>query len=471
MSWTNFSRVSQHWRSSALSAPELWTKIHLGYSQWVQEMLTRSKMANLTIRFCSPYRIFRKHTKAFRLCLYEMNRVEEITFTFPGCMWEDIFSDLLPRSAPQLHTLCIRSTGMRLSLHEDLFYDTERLQRVELINCKISWDSQLLTGLTRLTLQHSLKANCSIIQFLHALQRMPALTYLRLIDSIPDDLEGTSIYLVVDLPCLGVLHISSGVDALTTVLRHITFPHTAILNLTCEESQSTQVHFSNFFSVLVTKFLSSLVIRTLSLDGLGDFEEEPEGLDLCFWTTEIIQNWFIPSSIIPVQPQLHLTLTWPSPDLYSCVEVLTSAFDSMKLPDLTRLHVSTENYIDSQTWVNTFGKLPLLEQVCVEGELTHSFLKALLYKMKAAEESNTAYRNVSFPKLRYILLEGVCFSPRSNYMQTTSMDLVLDCCMERYERNAEIQVLRLAKCSGISSDVVERLKEIVVDVIWDGKEE
>jgi hypothetical protein len=43
--------------------------------------------------------------------------------------------------------------------------------------------------------------------------------------------------------------------------------------------------------------------------------------------------------------------------------------------------------------------------------------------------------------------------------------------MERYERNAEIQVLRLVECSGISFDVVERLKEIVVDVIWDGKEE
>ena len=52
-SWTNFSQVSQHWRSSALNAPELWTNIPLNYPRWAQEMLIRSKMAKLTIRLRS----------------------------------------------------------------------------------------------------------------------------------------------------------------------------------------------------------------------------------------------------------------------------------------------------------------------------------------------------------------------------------------------------------------------------------
>ena len=43
--------------------------------------------------------------------------------------------------------------------------------------------------------------------------------------------------------------------------------------------------------------------------------------------------------------------------------------------------------------------------------------------------------------------------------------------MERCERNAEVQVLRLDDCYNISFDDVERLKEIVVDVIWDGVEQ
>ena len=69
----------------------------------------------------------------------------------------------------------------------------------------------------------------------------------------------------VDLLCLRVLHISSGVGALTTVRRHITFPPSVILDLSCEENQSTQIESSNFLSVSTTKFLSSLVIQQLSL--------------------------------------------------------------------------------------------------------------------------------------------------------------------------------------------------------------
>ena len=49
-SWNNFSQVSRHWRSLALSAPELWTDIILSCPRWTHEMLKRSKKAKLTIR-------------------------------------------------------------------------------------------------------------------------------------------------------------------------------------------------------------------------------------------------------------------------------------------------------------------------------------------------------------------------------------------------------------------------------------
>jgi F-box-like len=462
-SWTNFSQVSRHWRSSALSAAELWTNISLSYPRWTQEMLIRSKTSKLTIRSSLSFAKSKPETiiETLRSCLYEMKRVEEIELSIPGSIWAKIFRDLpVQVSAPRLHTLCIRLYFDSFSIHEDFLYDTERLQRVELVNCKISWDSRLLTGITRLTLVNSLKANSSFIQVVHALQRMPALTHLDLKYSIPDDLEGPSTYSVVDLPRLRVLNISSGAGALTAFLRHISFPHRTILNLTCKENHSAETDFSKFISVLATKFLSTLVIRSLRLGVPVDIEFR--GLEFYLWTTAPIQDCF--SSPPISQSQLHLVLTWYSSQP---VEALTCAFDAMSLSFLTQLQISITDKIDTQTWVNTFGKLPLLERVCLQRFAPRPFFEALVYKTKEAEKSKTAYRNVSFPKLRYIHLVGIDFDRWS----TASVDTLLDCLTERYERNAEVQVFRLEDSYYISPDAVERLKKVVqvVDVIWEGE--
>jgi hypothetical protein len=89
----------------------------------------------------------------------------------------------------------------------------------------------------------------------------------------------------------------------------------------------------------------------------------------------------------------------------------------MNLPFLTQLQITTEDRIDSHTWVKTFG--------CVQGYAPHYFLEALVYKTKAAEKSKIAYRNVSFPKLRYIHLESTDF-----FELFVSVDMLLDCLME-----------------------------------------
>ena len=427
-------------------------------------------MAKLTIRgHCldasndSNLRII----ETIRSCIDEMSRVEEINLTgFSQSTMQKIFRDL-PKSAPQLHTLCIDKGIDDFSFPEDFLYNTERLQRVELSFYTISWESQLLTGLTRLTLKGSLNANSSIIQVLHALKRMPALTELRLIDSIPAESGGACIYPVVDLPCLQILHIVSSIGPLTTFLRHITFPHSAILNLTCTVlgytlESFTQINFSNFLFPLTTNFLSSLVIRSLqvSLRSATGYT----GLEFYLWTTADCFPY--PSSLFS-QSQLQLFLMWPSSQRHNHGKVLTSAFDAMNLSFLTQLQLSSLNCIDSKTWVKTFGKLPLLERVYVKSSATH-FLEALIYKTKEDEKSNAAYRNISFPKPRYIHLEFTnFFGTGAGYI---SVEKLLDYLMERCEREAEVRVLRLDNCYCISSHDVKRLKEIVVDVIWDGVE-
>ena len=125
------------------------------------------------------------------------------------------------------------------------------------------------------------------------------------------------------------------------------------------------------------------------------------------------------------------------------------------------------DYIDPVTLINAFGELPLLKRVCVQGSAPRSFLAALVCRLKAAEKSETAYRTVFFPQLHHIDLEGTDFDA-ARHPRSILIDELLDCLMERCERKAEVQVLRLDNCSFVSCDVVQRLCEIVVDVGWDG---
>ena len=157
-------------------------------------------------------------------------------------------------------------------------------------------------------------------------------------------------------------------------------------------------------------------------------------------------------------------MTWPSPCPHNYERALTCVFDAMSWPLLTQLYIKTQlenNYLDSETWVETFGKLLLLERVYVRGHALKSFLEALVYKTKEAEISETAYRDVFFPKLRHIDLR----------ITSIMTDMLLDCLMERWERKAEVRELRLNNCCYVSSNDVERLKEAVVDVVWDGIEQ
>ncbi|KAF8806752.1 hypothetical protein BYT27DRAFT_7190405 [Phlegmacium glaucopus] len=472
--WISFSRVSQQWRSLALSAPELWTNIPFKYPRWAEEMLARSKMAKLAIQVDLTYQSTNpKVLDPIRLCLSQMTRLEEIhVFGALGSTLQQLFQDI-PKSAPQLHTLRINNasppTGPAFTIQEDFLSDAERLRCVHLTKCKIGWDSRLLTGLTRLTLHDSLKdhSSSSILQFLHALQRMPALTDLDLEDSIPHDSGELSTYPVADLPCLRVLRMSLGVGPMTAALRHITFPSEAELTLICKETQSDQFDFSPFLSVLAAKFLPSLVIRSLSLQNL-DATATHNGLRFKVWSTTTIHDFFRYSHR-PGPPRLELVLTWPAPplphSLQTYAKALTATFDAMDLRALTQLELSTSYHIDSNTLLKTFAKLSLLERVHVKGSAAESFITALVHKSKAANTSIAAYHTVSFPKLRYICMDDANFGDRR--LGSISVDKLMDCLMERYERNAEVQELCIDDCHNIRYPGVKSLGEIVVRVDWD----
>ncbi|KAF8805100.1 hypothetical protein BYT27DRAFT_7258583 [Phlegmacium glaucopus] len=470
--WIKFSRVSQQWRSLALSTPELWTNIPVQYPRWAEEMLARSKMAKLTMQVGLRSQSMNSRVlNPVKSCLSQMIRLEEIDILgAPESTLKQFFQDI-PKSAPQLKTLRVDNATVvptsflstAFTIPDDFLSDTARLRCVQLKRCKIGWDCRILTGLTRLTLHDSLKdhSNSSIIPFLHALQQMPALTHLDLEDSIPDHSGELSTYPIADLPCLRVLRILLCVVAMTAVLAHITFPSKAQLILICIETQpESQFDFSTFLSVLAPKILSSLVIQSLSLEDL-DVAITWNGFRVKVWSTTPGPHFFRYSSsqLPPLELVLRSPTSFPSYDAQKYAKALTATFDAMDLHALIQLEVSTSYHIDSKTWLKTFARLSRLEWVRVTSSVVRSFINALVHKSQAANTSIAAYRTVSFPGLRRICMDNNLGEPN---LGGISVNELLDCLMERYERNAEVQELYLERCYDIRTSEVERLREIVV---------
>jgi len=109
ISWIDLSRVSRHWRSIALNCLTLWTFLPLQYTLWTQEMLRRSKNANLTVHATFSVRTHPPKVSAIVLALSHMARIKTMTLSnLDPDVATEIFSQL-PRSAPQLEFLYISS--------------------------------------------------------------------------------------------------------------------------------------------------------------------------------------------------------------------------------------------------------------------------------------------------------------------------------------------------------------------------
>ena len=91
-----------------------------------------------------------------------------------------------------------------------------------------------------------------------------------------------------------------------------------------------------------------------------------------------------------------------------------------------------------------------------------SFLDALVYRMKTADQSKSAYRSVSFPSLRHIHLNWIDLAETS-----LLVDTLMDCLKERYERYIEVQVLRLDDCYNISQYNIERLSKKLLLMLFE----
>lgn len=495
LDWIKVSHVSRHWRAVALTSPNLWGAIVFSRPKWVEEMIKRSKMASLIIKADLTW-VTPKILESVQIALRHSSRIHELALIASSTTLDKLF-DNSPINLPNLHSLSLAvprkerfGVPFGYILPENVLDgDFPYLRRLELTKCNIGWNSSLLTDLTHLKIcDVSSVARSTTSQMLDALERMSALEVLDLHEALPlvpdEVILPFPVDRVVVLPRLTHVALCSSVPECANLLQRIIIPDTASIKLICKGTDTTDHDFSAIFSILPG--LGGVVHSSKDSKALANLHflhvqnAMPTRLLVQGWSVAPTSKETIPRSL----PRIDLQLSWPRYDPSILEGVMTAACRSLALSHLRYLHLSHLDHVSPSAWADTFGNLSKLHTLHVIANSPHSVIDALCEvptadtpKSSRSQRANTIpilrrrksmVPAVIFPHLRTLILEAVNFNDEREGM---SFDTLRDCLMKRCEHKAELHELRLQDCSYLLDEDIDLLKEIVVDVGWDGMEQ
>ncbi|KAJ6591565.1 hypothetical protein DFH09DRAFT_1358138 [Mycena vulgaris] len=479
------SHISRHWRAVALACPTLWTFPVFSQPKWADEFLKRSKMAPLTVKadltYMTPRMVNTVHSS-----LIHISRIGELDVKTGSRSVPEILN--LSDPAPYLHSLCLESPGFSNEQHftlPDTFLnggEAPRLRKLELTRFFLPWDSPLMSNLIHLKIHHPGSiARPSMSELVEALERMPLLETLELDNALPKIADGVSI-VSVPINRTALSHLKrltiANVSALecADALNHFSYPPSTSMKISCIGEFSTVAAFSALIPALSNAQSGGLKnLRSIAVNiGYGGFAVQG-------WTS-FVQPGAPPRS----RAFLELDLKWLQFMRDEAEGLMAFTCQSLPLRGLRCLSLCTDMHeIETKTWIRTFGDLPTLVTIRLQGQSSH-LIAALredvivdgVKQIPQALPAKPAGRRSSLRKARAENISGGLFFPalRNLTLEDTSfvepaLDTLQTTLMERCERKQELRALTLCECTLLSADDVVRLKEIVPQVTWDGLEQ
>ncbi|KAJ3721381.1 hypothetical protein DFJ43DRAFT_1094890 [Lentinula guzmanii] len=512
--WVSVTHVSRLWRNTALSCPALWSKPEFTRTEWAYEMIRRSKMAPLAIEVTSDMWLTPRVLDAVSEGLKHLPRINEIRLSASRDNMVKLLTGI-NHAAPFLRTLLLdvgRSDYYYPSLSEPYMLpedflggDTSHLSHIELTRCHLPWDSSLLRNITFLKVHNPGPPAPTLDQFIGALIGMPQLEVLDLENSLPatSDTESTE-KLGVSLPRLRRLRTVGTINECAIFLEHVVVPSNATIHLAAKCSDPPEVGSSTLQLIRdvcqrlpvvretasTSSSSNSPSIKSLLVQSTGG----GSGVILEAWNSvpkirssfttlyPSRENSINPVSYVPSIGWLKLELSWRNSvtrRLHD--EVIVAVCRPLPLTQLRNLHIRNgyPDSVSSPTFANTFGMLPKVNTLTVEGDSAYEFVEALSQHtgsqsgpgvdgvtVPSTSGPSPGRLTLAFPALRTLKLIEADFD-RENEMANTLLPPLLDCLMQRYEYKAEVHKLILERCTRLNSDDVQELEEIVADVDWD----
>ena len=268
--WVNVSYVCRYWHGVALNCASLWTHLFFVSSEWVDELLKRSKTAPLIIHvdFYDP-KSDPGQIRPLEKALGHMERIQDLWIDCDcskGAL--DTIHAGLTAAAPLLRSL-------HLSTHEESEYHFiiregtlpgAGLRKLHLEPCHVDWSSPIFNGLTELSLSYVMNDPTKCWDgLLLLLSQLPLLRQLRLDNILPpanitfeDSFINTQNTTNVSFCQLEKLTLTDPIPWVTALLARLEFPRSTIVQLKCNCNNPAEIsqEISMFLPFMASRFSS-----------------------------------------------------------------------------------------------------------------------------------------------------------------------------------------------------------------------
>ncbi|KAA1477645.1 hypothetical protein DENSPDRAFT_829031 [Dentipellis sp. KUC8613] len=464
------THVCRQWRTAALEHPTLWSQIESVLDpEWKREFLRRSKAVPVVIRanrlsLTGPKEII--PTELAADIAHHLPHIRELSVDGAVNELAPIIQ-ALDRPVPVLEKLVLSDLyvqhppmgqePMHVFLPEALSKFAPRLRVLTIQQWSFMWSSLAFTSLVHLTAirplwERSRGAN-DIEQLLLALQRMPALETLRLEYILPPlparvmitrhDTCGPT----VCLPRLRSIHMVDEVRKCGLILKHLTIPPTAKWHVSCIPYHEG---YDFLLPWLATRINGAPLIRTLSLT------EMSSGPTITAYNSDITNFTNTTDSFHGIDdrepPIFRLGFGLSVPFPVSHLQILLNA---MPLQGVQVLSVCCDRVWSTQDWSTLFGVCSNLRHARIKYSRSRSLCKLLLTGSSPID-GGTA---LLYPHLEQLTLSAIRFRE----WRTEELS-------EWLEVQGIVKKLVIQDCS-ISTELVDRLKQVVPEVVWDGRDD
>lgn len=348
--WLSFTHVCHHWREVAIRSPSLWTRIILPRDRSTETMLNRSQLAPISLFLYveqngidetlkrQTYELLRPHTHRVKL-------LQVVSANTSHDFYGPIFSAPMPSIQEIILLVPMPSSEVDYrELHEHTFQSWTKQERNSLRVLSFAHISIIsLQAAIRPSLRHlslfEIPYKFQMPVFLSILESIPLLESLTLINATPEFASSpeqiSEPFIIVTLPHLHTLQITSPGLELVNLLHHVSCPAMKNMRLTLHglrylkqapgfvahcllsklrgNSESLLVQVDKHQIVcMLTGWAKALATSDAEYTVSFETEEELEGKEAIFKMLDHLASSLITESLITLHFLVQAAFHWPA---------------------------------------------------------------------------------------------------------------------------------------------------------------